>query len=65
MTRDEYIDMRKAEAWRRAKAALTEVWEWDGQRTGTSRSSEVLRYEEVKERVDTFIREFEDDGMGE
>jgi hypothetical protein len=63
MTREEYITLRKNEAWRKAKAALQEVWEWDGQRYSSSRVGVTPIYEKTQTYIDKFIKEMEDEGV--
>ena len=63
MTRNEYISLRKNEAWRKAKAALQEVWEWEGQRYSTGDGK--LKFEDIKEPIDQFVEMMESEGYVE
>lgn len=63
MDRDDTISMFKAVAWERAKGALREVAAAAGQSRSMDRRH--TNYEEINERVESFIKQFEDDGLAE
>jgi hypothetical protein len=62
MDADDTISMFKTSAWERAKGALREVAACAGQSRHGSRHE---NYDEINDRVETFIRTFEGDGMHE
>jgi len=65
MTREEYLDVKKALAWDRAKAALAHIVEIEAQRISPPRQDgeERFRHQLVRAAIDKFIHEFEDEGL--
>lgn len=67
LSENTFISAMKAVAWEEAKGKLRALGQLDGARQYDSHypSDKQPRYKIVEERVERFIREFEDDGLHE